>query len=121
MMWRCSDDPRGISSMAVDDINPDSSQLDSAALEAAVERFESAWSEDGAPLLDEFLAGTGPRRGALLRELVAVDLEYRLKRGELVRVEAYLQRFPELADDEAFCLQFVAHNCPVISRTMSIG
>ena len=59
----------------------------------------------------------GSHRGALLRELVAIDLEYRLKRGEAARVESYLQRFPELTDDEAYCQQLISHEFHVRQQT----
>ena len=79
----------------------------SVAIEAAIERFEDAWQRDASPVLDEYLSEAGPHRAELLRELVAIDLESRLKRGESVRVESYLQRFPELTEDEPYCRQLI--------------
>jgi eukaryotic-like serine/threonine-protein kinase len=77
------------------DRNPDPEA--SAALEAIVEQFEDAW-EQGRPLPpDHFLPLEEPLRTRILVELVHADLERRLKAGEAARVEAYLQRYPELA------------------------
>jgi hypothetical protein len=67
-------------------------------LEAAVERFESAWRRGEQPAIDEHLPADPGLRHALLIELVHADLEYRLKGGEPARVEQYLTRYPELRD-----------------------
>ena len=80
----------------------------SSEFEAAIERFEEAW-QSGEPLpLEQFLLDVGLTSSELLRELVAIDLEYRLKRSEPVRVESYLQKFPALKEDEAYCQQLIA-------------
>jgi hypothetical protein len=64
-------------------------------IDAACDRFEAAWREGEAPELLAFLAGTeGPARGGLLRELLALDLGYRLQRGERPDADAYRARFP---------------------------
>lgn len=91
--------------MTVVETSDDDSHVDASALEAAVERFEVAWQGDVAPRLESFLTGTGPQWRALLKELVAVDLKYRLKRDEPARVENYLLSYPELESDVEFCLQ----------------
>jgi WD40 repeat protein/tRNA A-37 threonylcarbamoyl transferase component Bud32 len=68
-------------------------------LERRLRDFETAWKRGQRPALEDYLPpGSGPRR-ALLLELVHTDLEYRLKSGEEAGVEAYLRRFPELAQD----------------------
>src|SRR5262249_30476725 len=54
------------------------------------------------------LADAGPVRGALLRELVHIDLENRLQAGEAARVEEYLRRFPELAEQRGTVLELLA-------------
>ena len=56
--------------------------------------FEQRWQSGTTPDLRDFLEGTGPERAALFRELVKVELEYRLKRGEQPAAEDYRQRFP---------------------------
>jgi WD40 repeat protein/tRNA A-37 threonylcarbamoyl transferase component Bud32 len=67
-------------------------------------RFEAAW-QTGTPRIEDFIEGWGePERGALLRELVLIDLEYRRAQGEECRAEEYCARFPALdlsdADDD---------------------
>ncbi len=92
----------------------DSVVQETVAVEAAIARFEIAWQSDEAPRLEDYLS---PHRGEVLRELVAIDLEYRLKRGEPERVETYLQRFPELIDDEAFCQQLISDEFHLRQKT----
>jgi len=66
-------------------------------LDDIVERFEDAWERGERPEVAAFLPLNGARASVLV-ELVHVDLERRLKAGEDVRVEGYLQQFPELSD-----------------------
>jgi serine/threonine protein kinase len=75
--------------------------------EQVIRRFEEAWQRGARPALEDFLpAGANPPWAALV-ELVHTDLEYRLKAGEAVRVEEYLRRYPELAQDRAATLDFI--------------
>jgi WD40 repeat protein len=63
-------------------------------------RFEQAWQSGTAPRLEDYLPPVGiPERQALLIDLVHIDLRRRLTAGETVRVESYLERYPELAND----------------------
>jgi serine/threonine-protein kinase len=64
------------------------------------DRFESDWVRGGArPRIEDFLEGeTGPRRGALLQELLRVERELRLGAGEQPGAEEYLHRFPDDPD-----------------------
>ncbi len=71
----------------------------SAVLTRIVERFEIAWQQAPGPDLNAFLPSAGEARRRALVELAHVDLEYRLKAGQPARVEDYLRRFPELAED----------------------
>jgi WD40 repeat protein/predicted Ser/Thr protein kinase len=75
------------------------SQEDRVCCEQIACRFEDAWqrSPENPPDLLLFLPAAQPLRGAALVELARIDLGRRLKRGETVRVEQYLERFPELA------------------------
>jgi len=70
------------------------------ACEAVVRRFEQAWRGPDRPDPAAFAPPDGPDRVPILNELVHVDLELRLRRGEDARVETYLERFPELARRE---------------------
>ena len=61
-------------------------------------QFETAWRDGGCPDIDRFVNGLDESdRGACLRELVMLDLEYRWKAGLESRVEEYLRRYPQLA------------------------
>jgi hypothetical protein len=66
--------------------------------ESVIRGFEGAWQDDRRPAVEAFLPDDSPHRTRLLVELVHVDLEFRLRRGEFVRAEDYLGRFPELGD-----------------------
>jgi WD40 repeat protein/serine/threonine protein kinase len=68
-------------------------------LEQIADDFESAYEEGRTPDIDAYLPPGGPERRAALIDLVHIDLERRLKGGAAVRVEDYLGRFPDLADD----------------------
>src|SRR5262249_45896990 len=78
------------------------------ALKDAVRRFEHAWRQGPRPAIDDYLP-TGDRLcSRVLIELVHIDLELRLKAGEAARVEEYLARYPELAEDRAVTLELIA-------------
>src|SRR5262249_24488216 len=64
-------------------------------VDRACTRFEQAWRSGPRPDLRDYLAGTGDERVALFCELLKVELECRLKRGEQPAAEEYRQRFPE--------------------------
>jgi serine/threonine protein kinase/formylglycine-generating enzyme required for sulfatase activity len=74
--------------------------------EQILERFEAAWNANPRPDADAFLPDDPQLRAVVLPELLCVDLERRLKAGESVRVENYLQRYPDLANqaDAVFAL-----------------
>src|SRR5262245_17152547 len=84
--------------------------LDSASwhrLELVLRRFEEAWKRGERPSIDDYLPREPQERLPLLAELVHLDLEYRLKAGDAMRVEAYLQRYPELARDQRQALDLI--------------
>src|SRR5262245_20167571 len=57
--------------------------------------FEQAWRSGPRPDLRDYLAGTGAERTALICELLKVELECRLQRGEQPTPAEYCQHFPE--------------------------
>jgi predicted ATPase/tRNA A-37 threonylcarbamoyl transferase component Bud32 len=69
--------------------------------EARLQAFEHAWTQGKAPAIADYLIARGSARQALLLELVHVDLEFRLKAGEIARVERYFEAFPELRHDHS--------------------
>jgi WD40 repeat protein/predicted Ser/Thr protein kinase len=86
-----------VNSFPPSDRSPDDDPSD--RLERLVLQFERLWLEGRKPSIDDFLAAPGTDRLPVLVELVHVELELRLKAGEKARVEEYLERYPELAED----------------------
>jgi tetratricopeptide (TPR) repeat protein/tRNA A-37 threonylcarbamoyl transferase component Bud32 len=78
-----------------------------AQVEQIVQSFEQAWEQGESPSIDDYLYATGTDVRSLLIELVHVDLECRLKGGEAARVENYLKRYPDLAQDVDVVLQLI--------------
>ena len=76
--------------------------------ESAIRAFEHAWRRGESPAIENFLLAEGAERPALLLELVHADLEFRLKSARPIRVEEYLQRYPELARDREALLDLIA-------------
>jgi tetratricopeptide (TPR) repeat protein len=80
-----------------------------AACEEVLERFETAWRTGPPPAIDDYLPAGAEARGPLLIELVHIDLEFRLSAGEVARVEDYLSRYPQVAENsDAVCDLIVA-------------
>jgi hypothetical protein len=77
-------------------------------LERVLDRFENAWRRGERPDPEEYLAAAAAERRVLLRELVQEDMDYRCRRGEAIRAEAYLERFPELHGDPALVAELTA-------------
>jgi tRNA A-37 threonylcarbamoyl transferase component Bud32 len=72
------------------------------ALDAIVERFESAWRRGRPPDVADYLRDAdGSWQRALLLELAQVDLEYRIKSGRAACAADYLGRFSTLARHDA--------------------
>jgi len=82
------------------------SWLDPTSL-GLVEAFEQAWL-GSRPKIAEFLQRHPERPQSLLVELVAIDLENRIKRGEPARIEEYLDTFPAIGDDTTAMRDLVA-------------
>jgi WD40 repeat protein len=81
-------------------------------LDQVCDRFERAWRSTGAsdppPRIEDYLpAGVaGTEQAALLAELIALDVAYRKRRGEVLHADHYRDRFPDL--DEAALAQALA-------------
>ncbi len=58
--------------------------------------FEDAWQCGVQPQITDHLPTDSEERDDVLTELVHIDVEYRLKAGEHIRVESYLEQFPQL-------------------------
>jgi serine/threonine-protein kinase len=95
-------------------MKPDSSQIGGQAslakrseLGKIIDRFEDAWRRGERPDINRFLADSVGKASTLAVELIHIDLEYRLKARDAVRVEEYLARFPWLADDPQRALELL--------------
>jgi eukaryotic-like serine/threonine-protein kinase len=81
-------------------------------IDERADRFERGWNDGGArPRIEDFLEGeTGPRRSALLQELLRIERELRLGACEQPGAEEYFQRFPN--DPDAVAAAFGPENRP---------
>jgi tetratricopeptide (TPR) repeat protein len=70
-----------------------------SSVEDIIARFESAWMQGKRPELEDYLPFNPQTRQEVLPKLVLVDFHCRLNCKEAVRVESYLERFPQLAND----------------------
>src|SRR5262245_34935381 len=63
------------------------------------DRFEAAWRAGEHPAVEDYLGeAAGAERSALLRELIAADLEWRRRAGERPDPVSYRARFPQDAE-----------------------
>jgi serine/threonine protein kinase len=66
-------------------------------LHSCADRLEQAWKRNATVDLGQFLPPPGDRLRALtLVELIKTDLEMRWRRGQIIGLETYLEKFPEL-------------------------
>jgi serine/threonine protein kinase len=74
-------------------------------LQELLDRFEKAWQEAGPEQSVDFKDYLPPPSDVLrpvaLQELIKTDLEIRWRRGQTVRIETYVQEFPELGVEGA--------------------
>ncbi len=93
-----SDEGRLPSAETPDPRGSDLLRLDAARrIDAVCERFEQALCAGRPMAIESCLAnsaGDGVESAALLRELLSLELEYRLRRGERPSADEYLPRFP---------------------------
>jgi hypothetical protein len=74
-------------------------------IDAICNRFEAAWRTGTQPRIEEYLPGDESARLAVLRELIGLEVYYRLRKSEQPQIEEYQTRFPWLGRDalvEAF-------------------
>ncbi|QDT48977.1 Serine/threonine-protein kinase PknD [Symmachiella dynata] len=77
-------------------------------VENLVFRFETAWQEGETPRITDFLPERKDDRWGVLVELVHVDLEFRVKSDNHIRVERYFDQFPEWADHADDAVELIA-------------
>jgi serine/threonine-protein kinase len=68
-------------------------------MEPVLRDFEDAWKAGASPRIADYLVRLPEARLPLLVELVHLDLELRIKAGDTVCAQEYLDRFPEVAAD----------------------
>jgi serine/threonine protein kinase len=93
------------------------SDEDWSRIQRSIAGFEAAWKTRARPEILDHVPADEARRDALLLELVHVDLEFRLKAGDSVRVEDYLERFPGLDRDPLAVLGLIRAEWSVRGRT----
>jgi WD40 repeat protein/tRNA A-37 threonylcarbamoyl transferase component Bud32 len=86
-------------------------------IERIVERFEDAWRQGKQPTLSDYLRGGETLLPGLLVELIHAELEFRLQGGEAARVEEYLTRYPELAEQRQAVLALLQTEWRMRART----
>src|SRR5262245_51794358 len=91
-----------------------------AECEAILKRFEQAWRLQEKPNLENYLPTPQPGDTRLLLELVHLDLDFRLRNGEPVRIEHYLKRYPHLDRDRTRFLELIAAEY-VLRRYWQVG
>src|SRR6516162_10441770 len=66
-------------------------------VDAVCDRFEKAWQAGQRLRIEDLVANaTEPELAVLLRELVALEIEFRLQQGEQPLADEYRARFPSL-------------------------
>ena len=85
-------------------------------LRSLVIQFHESW-EDGSQLkLEAFLDTVDLDRKTVLLMLARTDMEARVAVGEMIRVEDYMRRFPELESDAQALNQLILHEYILRSR-----
>jgi serine/threonine protein kinase len=70
-------------------------------LEALLVEFDLNWTPERLAVVASELPADGPFRNAALREMAKIDLERHARRGQIVPLEHYRVRFPEIFDSES--------------------
>jgi len=73
------------------------SESHSGNVEQVLGQFEDAWLSGARPSIEDYLPLISDAQDEVLVELVFTDLEFRIKARDVVQVEEYLMRFPQLA------------------------
>ena len=68
-------------------------------VDALCRRFEDAWIAGDQPSLEDYLAqAQGPEKQVLFRELLRLEVDYRLRAGQTPTQQEYKARFPHASD-----------------------
>jgi tetratricopeptide (TPR) repeat protein/tRNA A-37 threonylcarbamoyl transferase component Bud32 len=92
-----------------------------AWIEPIVARFEADCRRQPWPSIDDYLCDAPENdRRALLVELVHADLELRFRAGEPLPIDRYLERFPELAQDNGVVSELMARDLELRERALAV-
>jgi serine/threonine-protein kinase len=80
-------------------LDPHLDRRDWSELQRAVRSFRAALRRGERPEIEAYLPADGASRRMVLVELIHEELEFRIKAGASADPRAYLERFPELAED----------------------
>src|SRR4051794_19653787 len=89
-----------------------------ARIDEVCDRFAAAWKAGAAPRIEDELAGAREAiRPRLFRELLALELDLRNRRGDCLALLEYRNRFPDRADTVAAAFAAL----PPVSREAHAG
>ncbi len=97
-----SQDPAPSTGKAAFRLGPDADKL-----EVICERFEIGWRSGAKLRIEDLLPADAEFRRRAVVELINIEMELRLRAGELARCEDYFARFPELAEDRKKAIEMV--------------
>jgi WD40 repeat protein len=99
-----------------------SSELESQDWEnvqQVVRTFRQAFRRGEQPAIEDYLPADGPTRQAVLVELVLEEMELRIKAGDSVSPQSYLERFGELVADQHAVAEVIAAEASLRQRLKS--
>ena len=85
-----------------------SSREKTELVRALIDRFVQEWKDRREPRIEDYLSRAGAHRAELFFDLLCEDMKFRMDQGKDHEVERYLERFPDLGDQEAAFL--IAHD-----------
>ncbi len=74
---------------------------------AVAVRFRGAWEAGETPEIEDYLSDDSSARERELAKLIPTDIEHRLRAGQAVRIEQYLERFPDVANNRVLMRQLI--------------
>lgn len=85
-----------------------SSSSGRTSLQKLAQQYRGLWHFETPPVLSEFVIRQGRLSPTTIAELVLVDLEERINRGESISVEHYFEQYPDLASDTDLAAELIA-------------
>jgi serine/threonine protein kinase len=81
------------------------------------DRFQELWQSAGSVDLEQFLPpADSPVRVLVLNELILIDLDMRWQRGQVMGLEYYLEKFPELGTSRSLSPKLIAEEYRIRHR-----